>query len=141
MNSSYAPVKPPVAWNWMEQDKWGGNCDNEVMQSPIPVHVEANGPSLQPRFGFTFTFGNELPFVVKKNQDEVIIEFLRKGRENGQLVMQFGSYEIMVKEFNPYRMVFRFPAEHTIDGNRYDGEIHVHFHERVDNDDEVTFFY
>lgn len=136
MNSSYGPVKAPVVWNWMEQDKWGGNCDSQVMQSPVPIKVDLTGVSVQPRFALEYGFPNNLPFMVAKNQEEVVIDFLTTGSNNGYLRLQYGLYEVFVKEFNPFRISFRFPAEHTIDDNRYDGEIIIHFNEKVDNDDK-----
>jgi len=137
MNSKYSPDKAPEAWTWIEQNKWGGNCDSQHMQSPVPIKIDPVAESTQPRFGFTYNFANSIPFVVRKNQDEVIIDFLSPDTENGKLTCMFGQFDVNVKDFHPYRMVFRFPAEHTINDNRYDGEIVVMFNERIDNKDKV----
>ena len=138
MNSSYSPLKAPLVWNWMEQDKWEGNCNSEIMQSPIPIKIDPTDLSVQPRFGFSFDFANNIPFVARKNQEEVVIDFMTQGDDNGSLKCEFGLYEVSIKTFNPYRMIFKFPAEHVIDENRYDGEIIIQFNERVDNNDKVT---
>ena len=140
MNSSYSPVKAPDTWTWIDQKSWGGNCDSEIMQSPIPIQIDPTQDSLKQRFGFTYNFANEIPFVVKKNQDEVVIDFLTKGGDNGSLRMEFGQYEVYAKDFNPYRIEFKFPSEHTINGNRYDGDIVLMFNERIDNNDKVKLF-
>jgi len=137
MNSSYSPVKAPLVWNWMEQDKWGGNCDSQIMQSPIPIKMDPTQATVPQQFGFSFDFANNIPFVVRKNQEEVVIDFLTGGNDNGILKVEFGVYEIMIKVFNPTKIVFKFPAEHTIEDNRWDGEIVLQFEEKVDNNDKV----
>ncbi len=137
MSASYSPLKPPAVWNWIEQDKWGGNCYDEVMQSPIPIKVPSNGPSTQPQFGFSYTFPDSVPFKAKKNQEEVIIEFPKPRENNGSVRCMFGMFKIIAKDFHPVRIKFKFPAEHIIEESRYDGEIVIEFEERVDNDDKV----
>lgn len=137
MNAKYSPLQEQESWSWMDQDKWEGNCQSQIMQSPIPIKVEPNAPSIQPRFMFSFSFANNIPYEVVKHKEEIRIVFTSKPNENGSLRMEFGTYELMVKNFFPYQIVFRFPAEHTLNDNRYDGEIVLQFIENIDNNDKV----
>jgi carbonic anhydrase len=134
MNGSYSSVKALSGWNWMEQGKWGGNCDSDLLQSPIAIAFDPLGPSLQPNFDFEINLANSLPYSVNKNGEEVVIKF-DKEFNTGFLKAKYGEFTPESKDFRPTGLSFRFPAEHKINGNRYDGEVIIEFREITSNMD------
>jgi hypothetical protein len=136
MNNKYTPLSEPAVWNWQEQNSWGGNCNSQIMQSPVAINHKPSSPIAQARFGFNFDFINGLQFDVEKYQEEVRIVF--KSNPTGHLRLEFGTYEFMAMDYVPFQLVFRFPAEHTINDNRYDGEVIIQMKEKIEGDDQVN---
>ncbi len=140
MGDRYTPVRVPKGWNWIEQNKWGGNCNSKIMQSPLKVKFDPTSTSTEPSFGFVHQFSNGVPFEVTTHGEENIVVFDKKFNP-GVLKAMFGKYEIKEKHFRPMGISFRFPAEHMILGNRYDGEIIFDFIEITDKMDPVFFIF
>ncbi len=142
MNGSYIPLKAPKFWNWMEQDKWHGNCDSQFMQSPIKIVFDPTQPSTQPNFRLQYKFTNMVPFYVEAHGEEILVKF-DKNFDVGTLTLFYGQEEentaIFTKAFRPVGITFRFPAEHMVNGNRYDGEIYFEFVEVTRKMDPVSY--
>lgn len=109
-------------WNWEEQDKWAGKCNNGIMQSPINIYTDqARSPS---NLNLSITHHLEpVHTLIKKNQEESIVTFINFGG-----VLQF-SIDSTYLLFTPTYMSFRFPGEHLFNGERKNGEILIHFTE------------
>lgn len=122
-------------WNYIEQMLWQGDCARKTMQSPINIETMKIFPS-EEAFYFNFQFYNNITSVVTLDEEEVIVNF--SGNNTGSLQLYYSSEnnkDIQItRNFTLSRMTFKFPAEHTVDGNRLDGEIYFLFNE-VGNDE------
>ena len=142
MNGSYTPLTAPKFWNWMDQNSWGGNCNRKVMQSPIKIDVNTAssgsgfGDSVSP-INFTFNLQNKIPFDITKNGEEVVVKFDNKYNAGFIRNTFTSNNKENFKDFRPSGILFRFPAEHMLNGNRYDGEIIFEFVEATSKMDPV----
>jgi len=140
MNGSYSPLKAPTYWNWIEQEKWGGNCGSQIMQSPIKIVLNSTKPSAEPTFKFTFDFKNNIPFTITGSGEEVLVKFDRKFNAGYFRTIYQNNNIPQKKDFRPTGISFRFPAEHVIDGNRFDGEIILEMEEITKKNDPVSYY-
>lgn len=140
MNSSYTAVDEPPVWNWIKQDQWHGNCESDLIQSPIPIDFDPTQPSVQPNFDFVTNFANKIPFWVEAHGEEINVKFDPKFN-TGYLRAKYGVYAVITKDFRPTGMTFRFPSEHTINGNRYDGDMIIEFVEITRHMDPVSYIF
>jgi carbonic anhydrase len=99
------------------------------MQSPINIvaPVPGNKGPTSPNFKIDYKFERNVPLVITNNGMEVVIKFTQFA---GAFKITYGSDGTMLS-FHPSFISFRFPAEHLINGFRYDGEI-------ILNCDEIT---
>ena len=91
------------------------------MQSPINIiapEPEDIGTTGQP-FHIEYNFSKAVSTIVTTNGVEMVVNFLDY---TGALKMIYNNSGAMVS-FTPKHLSFRFPAEHTINGYRLDGEI------------------
>lgn len=111
-------------WNWDHQEKWGGQCQTTYMQSPINiVKSEIKKPEANFNVGMHLT---DVHTLIKRNFGEIIVVFLNFG---GVLKLTVDNTYLL---FTPQYMTFRFPGESVINGQRFDGEIRLHFAELSD---------
>jgi len=140
MGVKYTPAKALPNWDWAHQDKWGGNCNSKIMQSPININIDSSGISTLSNLQINYNFANRIPFVVTSHGEEVIVKF-DKNVDTGYMKIQTGTVAIpKMKRFKPTGLSFRFPAEHMVQGNRFDGEIILEFQEVTHQNDPVNMF-
>jgi len=138
MGVKYTPVKAPPHWDWLHQDKWGGNCNSKIMQSPININIDSSRSLYNLKIDYNFP--NKIPFVVTSHGEEVIVKF-DKNVDTGYMKIITGTVAIpKIKRYKPTGFSFRFPAEHMVQGNRYDGEIILEFQEVTHQNDPVNMF-
>lgn len=120
-NSSNSPIKSPDYWDWHDQKAWGGNCNTNVMQSPIDVEapVKADSGKTGPKFQIDYQFEKEVDVEISLNGIEIVMKFLDYP---GAFKTTYDNTGSMIS-FTPKWISFRFPAEHLINGYRFDGEI------------------
>ena len=97
------------------------------MQSPINIFPDILIPAsaatqLEVQLSLT-----EAEFVVEKNSWELKVEFISQG---GYIAIIYNKIKMI---FQPVGISFRFPAEHTIEGVRYDGEMVFHFRDKEED--------
>ena len=109
------------------------------MQSPINVEAPVNGPegSTGPNFDIEYKFLKNIPFVVTTLGVEVQVKF--EGFTGG-LKINYDEGGKMVT-YTPKSMVFRFPAEHLINGFRLDGEIILICDEITEDNNKVKIIF
>jgi len=91
------------------------------MQSPINIiaPVKEESGSTGNEFFIDYKFGKAIPVAINTNGVEMIVKLLGYG----------GAFKLIYKKdgtmvsYKPINISFRFPAEHTINGFRLDGEI------------------
>jgi hypothetical protein len=106
------------------------------MQSPINlVAPNPNAIKTSPDFGFEYKFESNLPARIVKNSMEVVIKFPTSFA--GGMKIIYGLKQIMA--FTVEFISFKFPAEHTQNDSRYDGEFVIHMKHITANDDRVNF--
>jgi len=98
------------------------------MQSPIDINPGTIATEKQSIF-INYNFQNNITFNVSKNGEEIVVNF---SGDTGYLQYEYRDYKNLAhhKNFTLNRMSFRFPAEHTVAGNRLDGEILFEFNEQ-----------
>jgi len=104
------------------------------MQSPININTPKSNEALTGNnFYLDYKFEKEVPFVVTRHGPEVVVKFQGYG---GALKVIYKEDGTMVS-YQPKYISFRFPAEHTINKFRLDGEIIVVFDEIAPKNNEV----
>ena len=100
-------------WKWSEANEWPGKCRDGKHQSPVAISESeaVNSPNMRYRFCTLFSAMPKLEY----NGHEVEISG-KQGCFTHQL-------EIGQRTFFIDKTTFKFPAEHSIDGHKYDGEI------------------
>ncbi len=132
------PLRPPDFWDWHHAERWGGNCDTLVMQSPINIvaPVKDKDGSTGGSFFIDFNFEKAVPILITTNGVEIVVRFLEFA----------GAFKIIYKQdgtmlsFHPTHMSFRFPAEHLINQYRMDGEIVIVCEEVAPRDNMVIIY-
>lgn len=142
-NQSIEPVTAPEFWDWHNQDKWGGNCNSIVMQSPInlnytptltgpeqaankdPAPIDLSMKNLK----FQYNFKPKVDFTIVKSGSEMIVKFNKLA---GAFKFDNGS-TTQYLTFTPTHMSFRFPAEFTVNNFRPDGEIVINMEQVTPN--------
>lgn len=103
-------------WTWLQQNEWPGVCQDGKAQSPIDI--EAATTTLAPNMRFVWDFKSESIPTAKYNGHEQVIE-----GEFGGFTHQL---EVGQRKYHSYKLTFKFPAEHRLDGKEFDGEILVY---------------
>ena len=100
------------------------------MQSPIDIKT-GKIPVYPNTVNIKYDFKNEISMKVSKNSEEVVVNFQES--KNSTSILTFDYHTInqspQERKFKLDRLSFRFPAEHTINGNRLDGELLFEFAE------------
>jgi len=108
-------------WTWENQNKWGGKCQSNNLQSPINIS-RREAVNVDKNFGISMHL-TDVQTLVKKNFNEIIVTFLKFG---GVLKLTVENTYLL---FTPQFMSFRFPGESIVDGKRSQGDILLHFAE------------
>jgi len=126
-NADTEPLQAPEYWDWHDQTRWDGYCDTDFMQSPIDISFP--NPPIK---GFYSNFNDDVPIGIRYNGPETVVDFLK---DAGYIKIEYSNRRELLFTFKI--MSFRFPAEHLINGFRFDGEIILKAKEIVDGGNEV----
>ena len=113
-------------WTWRGQNDWKCMCKDGKNQSPLVLNTEKSKNVMNTRLVWNYVPVNNAQAKFNGHEVEVFGEF-------GKFVKQKVDSQ---KTFTAYKVSFKFPSEHMIDGNKYDGEILVHH-----KDEEVINYY
>lgn len=120
-----------MEFKWEDQQKWGYNCRNTYMQSPISIVKEKTLPNQSPQFAINYSFLDTY-VKIEKRYNESIIKFINNP---GAINIINGNTNVM---YIPKYISFRFPGEHIILGKRFSGEMLIHCSEV--QPDKVGFY-
>ena len=119
MNAKSQPKPQSIDFKWDDQRKWGFNCKDTFMQSPIKIMPEETVPSPQTEFGMSYSFLDTY-VKIQKRYGESIIKFINNP---GLINITRGNTNVV---YIPKYISFRFPGEHIVLGKRYSGEMLIH---------------
>ena len=110
---SYIPGAPNGPENWGKIKPQWANCSVGRMQSPIDLSHEL--AKLVQSLGYLKTFYRPAEATIVNSGHDVMVSF--KG-DAGSLVINGTTYHLR-------QLHWHTPSEHTIDGRRYDMELHL----------------
>jgi len=126
-NKCLAPSKSD--WDYSYQTSWDCFCNIGLYQSPIPL---TESPTMKISHGvlsFKYTKAQN-PIAVPKNHREIDIH-----GNFGSLIYQISEKE--AQRFVSYKISFKFPSEHRINGKEYPLEVVV-FHRNKESLEEAA---
>ncbi|XP_006659407.1 dioscorin DB3S-like [Oryza brachyantha] len=110
----YVPGTPTGPENWGRLKPEWATCSTGRMQSPINLGL-LDLVTLAPRLGYlNYTYQNANASVVNRGHDIMV----RFDGDAGSLLINGSTYHLR-------QLHWHTPSEHTIDGRRYDMELHM----------------
>ena len=128
-NSAKCLAPSKSEWDYAYQSSWDCYCNTGLYQSPIPLIESPEIKISQATLSFKYAKA-ENPIAIPKNRREIEIH-----GNFGNLIYQNSGKE--PQSFTSYKISFKFPSEHRINGREYPLEI-VIFHKNQESLEEAA---